>query len=133
MSVTVTDLKHDFSVPPFLSEYTNALNYALHLQENDGWKDYLLPVGDTIAIVSLLVANSVGNFMILEAEEADSIDRWIWMGPKADIYARGHMPKLFQNIEDVSNMDVKAIYAGILEDLGRDSGGRKIRAAHVAA
>lgn len=128
----MTDLKNK-SVPQFLSEYTSALNYALCLQENDGWKDYLLSVGDTIAIVSLLVGNSIGNFMILEAEEADSLDRWIWMGPKADNYARDHMPKLFESVLDASNLDVKAIYQGILADLGRDLNGRKIHAANVAA
>lgn len=122
------------SVPLFLSEYMSALNHALHLQENDGWRDYLMPVGDVLAIAALLVGNSVGNFLILEAEEADSAWRWIWMGPKADIYARGHMPKIFESIQDVSNLDVKAVYAGILVDLRRDlRGRRRNRAPYVAA
>jgi hypothetical protein len=132
VSVTVTDLAVTPSVPLDLpSGYVSALNSALALQETQGWVDYLLPFADAVAVSMLLCGNNVGNFTFLESN-ADS-QRWIWMSPEADAFARQNMPRVFEHVQDASLIDPWIALACILTDLGRDMKGRKIRAKNVAA
>lgn len=132
VSVTVTDLAEIQSVPLNLHDgYVSALNSALALQEDEGWVDYLLPFADAVAVSMLLVGNNVGNFTFLESN-TDS-QRWIWMSPDADEFARRQMPRVFAHVQDASLIDPWIAFACILTDLGRDMKGRKIHAANVAA
>ncbi len=128
----MTDLAVTPSVPLDLSSgYVSALNSALALQESQGWVDYLLPFADAVAVSMLLCGNNVGNFTFLESNTHDQ--RWIWMSPDADEFARKQMPRVFEHVQDASDIDVWIAFACILTDLGRDMKGRKIRAANVAA
>ncbi len=108
-----------------------ALDQGLVLQEHEGWQDYLLPIADTLAAISILVGNNVGHFMVLESNTA--FHRWLWMSPEAFNHLIGCGWQILESAVDARTLDVKEIYGDILKELGRDAKGRKTHDQNVAS
>lgn len=117
----------DYTVPSADMNF-GTLYYAMQLQKQYGWHDFLMPIGDAMAVISILMAGDGGDYLILESGGSQ---RWIWFSPDAIKYLVKNGWKI--NSVDANDADIMAIYWSILEDLGRDREGRKKNAANVAS
>lgn len=125
----MADLKAGSNVPDLTASYMATLDQALTLQEHEHWSDYLLPVADTLAAISILVGNNVGHFMVLESNTASH--RWIWLSLEAHAHLISSGWAILESAVDAKTLDVKQVYGDILKDLGRDTKGRKLRATDL--
>ena len=111
------DLKNA-TVPNLTDGYHALLGQNLWLQEHHGWKDYLLSVPDTLAIIAILVGNNHGSFSVMESNIPEQ--RWLWLSPEAVAHIQRQGNPVLDSAIDVSRLDARESYEDILKTLGRD-------------
>lgn len=115
----VTEL--DNNVPPSIN--FGILKDAIRFEKDHGWHDFLMPVSDVMAAVSMLIGGDAGDFMVLQSQLPSK--RWIYMSPEAFRYLIENDFRIVEKSIDMSHVDVLSEYWSILAQLGRDRNGRR--------